>query len=130
MNVSSLAAAIVGAVFVYAGVGKLLAGREWPKSAALLGVPRAIAILTMAAEIVIGLGMLLGKALGDPLQRGFLVAGAVMLLAFTLLLVGQMRRADRPPCMCFGGASQRPIGARDIVRNVSLLVLVLIAFLP
>ena len=49
---------------------------------------------------------------------------------FTVLLASQMRHAERPPCMCFGGASQRPIGARDIVRNVSLLVLVLIAIVP
>ena len=129
MNVSTLAAAIVGAVFVYPGVAKLLAGREWPNSAARLGVPRVVAILAMAAEIVIGLGVLLGNALGNSMQLGFLVAGVAMLLAFTVLLVGQMRRADRPPCMCFGGSRQRPIGARDIVRNVSLLVLVIVAIL-
>jgi len=126
VNVSTLAAAAVGAVFVYAGVAKVLSGREWPKSAARLGVPRAVAIIVMLAEIVIGLGVVLG----DSWQRGFLVAGGALLIAFTVLLVSQMRNAERPPCMCFGGASQRPIGARDIVRNVSLLVLVLIAFLP
>ena len=130
MNVSTLAATATGAVFVYAGVAKLLSGREWPRSAARLGVPKVVAVVVMIAEVVVGLGMAVGNALGDSWQRGFLAVGGAMLVAFTALLAGQMRHAERPPCMCFGGASQRPIGARDIVRNVSLLVLVLIAIVP
>lgn len=126
MNASTLAATAVGAVFVYAGVAKVLSGSEWPKSAERLGVPKVVALLVMFAEIVIGLGMVLG----DSWQRGFLAAGGMLLVAFTVLLASHMRRADRPPCMCFGGSSQRPIGARDVVRNVSLLVLVLVAILP
>ena len=125
MNASSVAAAIVGAVFVYAGVSKLLSGREWPKAAARLGVPRVVAYATMAAEIVIGLGMVLG----DSWRAGFLYAGVVLLVLFTALLAVHMRGDERPPCACFGGATQRPIGARDIVRNVSLLVLSFVAIL-
>ena len=123
MNVSGLAAAVVGAVLVYAGVSKMLAGREWPRAAQRLGVPPLLTRFVMIAEIVIGLG----AVLGDSLQRVFLVAAAVLLTAFTVLLVVQLRGDDRPPCACFGGSSQRPIGARDIVRNVSLLVLVFVA---
>ena len=40
----------------------------------------------------------------------------------------RMRDTERPPCACFGATKQRPIGSRDIVRNVSLLVLVMVAF--
>ena len=50
-----------------------------------------------------------------------------MLMAFTGLLAVHLRRDNRPPCACFGGASQRPIGARDIVRNILLLALVFVA---
>jgi len=125
VNASSVAAAIVGAVFVYAGVSKMLSGREWPKVAMRLGVPRMVAYAVMAAEIAVGLGMVLG----DSWRHEFLFAGATLLVAFTALLAVHMRRDERPPCACFGGATRRPIGARDIVRNISLLVLVFVAIL-
>jgi uncharacterized membrane protein YphA (DoxX/SURF4 family) len=123
-DVTLLSGAIVGAVFVYAGVSKVLSGRRWPQAARQLGVPPAVAYTVMVAEVVVGLGVVLG----GMWQQGFLAAAAVMLLAFTLLLAVRMRDAERPPCACFGATKQRPIGSRDIVRNVSLLVLVMVAF--
>jgi uncharacterized membrane protein YphA (DoxX/SURF4 family) len=126
MNVSSVAAWVVGAVFVYAGVAKAFSGREWPRAAERLGVPRGVALTVMVAEIVIGLGMVLG----DSWQPGFLVAGGLLLIAFTALLAKHLRDDERPPCACFGGTRQRPIGARDVVRNVALLVLVVVAIVP
>ncbi len=123
MNIALLAAAVVGAIFVYAGVSKLLAGRQWPASARQLGIPPFIAITVMIAEMVIGLGVVLG----DAWRSGFLGAAAVLLIAFTSLLAFHLRRDHRPPCACFGGASQRPIGSRDIVRNFVLLALVFVA---
>jgi hypothetical protein len=125
MNIAGLASAIVGATFVYAGVSKLLAGREWPRAARALGVPAVVAHPVTFAEIVVGLGVVLG----DSWRGRFLAAAALMLGAFTVLLAVQLRRGIRPPCACFGGASQRPIGARDVVRNASLLALVFVAFL-
>lgn len=125
MNVASLASAIVGATFVYAGVSKLLAGREWPRAAQALGVPAIVAHPVKFAEIGVGLGVVLG----DSWRDGFLVAAGLMLVAFTVLLAVQLGRGIRPPCACFGGASQRPIGVLDVVRNVSLLALVFVAFL-
>lgn len=125
MNVAGLASAIVGATFVYAGVSKLLAGREWPRAARALGVPALVAVAVMVAEIVVGLGVVLG----DSWRNGFLASAALMLVAFTVLLLVQLARGVRPPCACFGSASRRPIGARDIARNVSLLALVIVAIL-
>lgn len=125
MNPANLASAVVGATFVYAGVTKLLAGREWPRAARALGVPAMVAYPVMAVEIVVGLGVVLG----DSWRNGFLVVAALMLVAFTALLVERLRRGSRPPCACFGGTSRRPIGARDVARNVSLLVLVFVAIL-
>lgn len=123
-DVTLLSGAIVGAVFVYAGVSKVLSGKRWPQAARQLGVPPAVAYTVMVAEVVVGLGVVLG----GMWQQGFLAAAAVMLLAFTLLLAVRMRDTERPPCACFGATKQRPIGSRDIVRNVSLLVLVMVAF--
>jgi uncharacterized membrane protein YphA (DoxX/SURF4 family) len=125
MDTSSVSAAVVGAVFVYAGVSKALAGRAWPSAAARLGVPAPVAYATVIAEIVTGLGMVLG----DSWRRGFLFAGAALLVAFTVLLSLHLRDESRPPCACFGGSNTRPIGVRDIVRNISLLVLVFVAIL-
>ena len=124
LDVTLLSGAIVGAVFVYAGVSKVLSGERWPQAARQLGVPPAVAYTVMVAEVVVGLGVVLG----GTWQQGFLAAAAVMLLAFTLLLAVRMRDTERPPCACFGATKQRPIGSRDIVRNVSLLVLVMVAF--
>lgn len=124
MNVSLIAAAVVGAVFVYAGVSKALSGKAWPQAARRLGVPSGIAYLVMTAEVVVGLGVVLGGSW----QQEFLGAAAVLLVAFTLLLAKHLRNDERPSCACFGGAKQRPIGARDVVRNVSLLALVIVAF--
>jgi len=83
-----------------------------------------VAIVVMMAEVVIGLGVVLGDSWRDQ----FLLAAGLLLAAFTALLAWHLRADERPPCACFGGSSQRPIGARDIVRNIVLLVLVVVAF--
>ncbi|MGA1658500.1 MAG: hypothetical protein ACO38O_05520, partial [Ilumatobacteraceae bacterium] len=62
MNLSNAAAFVVGAVLVYAGVSKMLAGRSWLVSARRLGVPPAGAFTVMVAEVVIGLGVVLGDS--------------------------------------------------------------------
>ena len=123
MNIPTLAAGVVGAVFVYAGVAKILAGRKWPASARNLGIPPVVASSVMLGEVVIGLGVVLG----DAWRTEFLGAAALLLTAFTGLLGMHLWRDNRPPCACFGGASQRPIGARDIARNIFLLALVFVA---
>lgn len=123
MNVSDISAFVIGAVLVYAGVTKVLAGRKWPASASRLGVPPVVAVAVMIAEVVIGLGVVLGDSRRDL----FLLAAAGLLVGFTALLAWHLRSDERPPCACFGGTSQRPIGARDIVRNIVLLVLVIVA---
>lgn len=123
MNLGGIAATAVGAVFVYAGCTKLLAGRRWPESARRLGVPGWVALVVTPVEVVVGLGMVLG----DQWRRGFLAVAGAMLVAFTVFLARKLRDDDRPPCACFGASSTRPIGARDVVRNISLLILVIVA---
>lgn len=124
MNLTSIAGGLVGAVLVYAGVAKTLTTRQWVASARRLGIPAVLAVVVMIAEVVIGLGVVLG----DTWRSEFLIAAAVLIASFTAVLASHLRNDDRPPCACFGGAGHRPIGARDIVRNVALLVLVLVAF--
>lgn len=123
MTLSSLSGIIVGAVLVYAGVSKLLSWRSWMAAAKRLRVPRPLAAVVPVGEMVVGFGVVVAGSWRDMA----LLVAAGMLVVFTAILLVHMRSDDRPPCLCFGGASQRPIGARDIVRNFMLLVLVLVA---
>jgi uncharacterized membrane protein YphA (DoxX/SURF4 family) len=123
VTLAVLAGTIVGAVLVYAGVAKMLSFGRWLAAARALGVPRALATVVPFFEGVVGLGVVIG----GTWTLGFLVVATAMLVIFTVLLGVHMRKDERPPCMCFGGATERPIGARDIVRNIVLLVLVFVA---
>jgi hypothetical protein len=120
--VGRLAAAVLGAVLLAAGVAKRV-DRRWPEDAAALGTPRWIVRTLPWFEIV--LGAVLVSGLARPVAAA--VAGLV-LLAFTVLLVANLARGRRPPCACFGAASRRPIGPGSLVRNVVLLALAVIAF--
>ena len=124
MNLANLAAVVVGASLVYAGVSKLLMGREWPRAASRLGVPKWLAPIVVFAEVAIGLGVVVA----DEWRTSFVGAAGVLLGAFTGLLLWHLRSDSPPPCACFGGRRERPISARDVVRNVMLLVLVVVAF--
>jgi len=123
VTLANVAAIVVGASFVYAGVSKLLMGQEWPRAALRLGVPKWLALLVAVFEVVIGLGVVVG----DGLRTGFIVAAGALLIAFTALLLWHLRSDSPPPCACFGAGTQRPIGVRDVVRNVMLFVLVVAA---
>lgn len=123
MNLANLAAIVVGASLVYAGVSKSLMGREWLRAAARLGVPKWLAPLIAVAEVAIGLGVVVT----DGLRTSFVAAAGFLLVAFTALLLWHLRSDTPPPCACFGAGKQRPIAARDVVRNVVLVVLVVVA---
>lgn len=123
MNWAIGAAFVVGTVLVYAGVAKGLGLSGWLDSARRLGVPRVVAIAVPIAELVVGLGVIFGGSQ----RRGFVTCAVVLLAGFTALLAWNLRFEDRPPCACFGGRSTRPIGGRDVLRNVTLLVLAVVA---
>jgi hypothetical protein len=50
-----------------------------------------------------------------------------LLAAFTVVLVNAIVSGRRVPCRCFGGTSDTPVSWRDVVRNVWLLLLAIIA---
>ena len=72
------------------------------------------------------LGALLVVNLGRPVTA---VLAAVLLTAFTALLVRLLLDGRRPPCDCFGSLSRRPIGWGSVVRNLVLLALAVVAAL-
>lgn len=119
-----ICSALVGAVFVFAGVSKLAIGPDWLGQANALGVPRIVAQIVPWLEIVIGLG-LIGRVFSGVVN----VVALTMLMLFTALIVGQLLRGRRPPCACFGRRTSRPVGWSNVTRNFLLIALILVAAL-
>ncbi len=122
---SSVAALLVAPLLLTAGAAKLAAPREAAESvaglagtrralAAFAGVPliRAVAIVELIAGILLaipntrGAGAVLGVVFG----AGFIVLG----------LLGQLGGASIG-CGCFGAASARPLGYRNVLMGLIVL---------
>ena len=114
----TVAAVVVGAAFVAAGVFKLIDGLGWPKQAADMGVGRSVAMVVPWVEIVIG--VLLVLQLFEPWVA---LAAVGLLVIFTVVIVRRLLDGSRPPCACFGSRSTRPLGTYHLVRNGVLLAL-------
>lgn len=115
----------VGAVFVFAGVAKFALGPDWPVQARNLGAPRIMIPFVRFIpwlEIAIGLG-LIARLFSIVVN----IAALILLVTFTVLVVGQLRRGRRPMCACFGRRSAQPIGWSNVTRNMVLIALILIA---
>ena len=111
--VGTIAAVVLGLVFVVAGASKLAAGERWPAQARDLGAP------DLGGD---------GRAVGRAGRRRAARRAAVravaggrgawcMLLAFSTLLALRMQDGDRPSCACFGQWSRLRIGVGHLVRN-------------
>ena len=117
-----VAAVVVAAVLLLAGVLKLARPSEWRTQAAGLGVPQVLAATVPFVEIGLGAALLV------QWQRHAVAWVAVALFAaFTALLGLRLAQGRRPPCACFGSLSSRPIGAVHIVRNIGLLAMGVLA---
>ena len=120
--VATIAAIVVGAALIWAGVFKLLDGPAWPKAAADMGVARPIALVVPFVELAIGITLII------PVLRPWpAIAAIVLLLAFTVVILRRILDGSRPPCACFGSRSNRPLGAIHVLRNVGLIALATVA---
>jgi hypothetical protein len=117
-----VASIVVGAALVLAGASKLAARDTWPSQARGLGAPDLVIPLLPWLEIVVGASLIAQVA--RPEMATIAIA---LLLAFTALLVVNLRQGRRPPCACFGAWSAKPIGAGHIARNLALIALAVIA---
>ena len=115
---------VLGLVFIAAGVLKLVEGPGWLKQAADMEVSRPVAVVVPYVEVVIG--VLLVVQVFKPWPA---VVAAVMLVAFTVVIVRRIRDGSRPPCSCFGSRSKRPLGAYHVVRNLVFLAIAVAAVL-
>jgi uncharacterized membrane protein YphA (DoxX/SURF4 family) len=113
-----VAAVVLGAVFLVAGVTKIASAQQWRLQSADLGVPAPIATTVPFIELVVG-----ALFVAQVARREVALLAGALLLAFTALLVVRLLQGRRPPCACFGSWTTKPIGWGDVARNVAFLVL-------
>lgn len=117
-------AVVVAAVFVYAGVAKFATFNNWTFQARALGAPDPFVVLVPLAEIALAVLLVGGWWFIQTV-----IAGMLLLSAFTILLLVRLRDPERQPCSCFGATSQRPMSWLDVFRNVLLITLLAVAVL-
>ncbi|MEY3802355.1 MAG: hypothetical protein RLZZ51_637 [Actinomycetota bacterium] len=117
-------AVVVAAVFVYAGVAKFATFNNWTFQARALGAPDPFVVLVPLAEIALAVLLVGGWWFVQTV-----IAGMLLLSAFTILLLVRLRDPERQPCSCFGATSQRPMSWLDVFRNVLLITLLAVAVL-
>ena len=122
--VGVIAAALLGAMFLAAGVAKLVMGPAWPVQARDMGAPALLVPVVPWFEIV--LGALLVVQFARPVMS--LVALGV-LVVFTVLIAVRLAQGRRPACACFGSVSAQPIGPMHLVRNGFFIAVALLAAL-
>ncbi len=113
-----VAAVILGAIFLAAGVSKIAAAPQWRSQSADLGVPALLAVTVPFMEIVIG-----ALLVAQIARRQVALVAAALLMAFTVLLAVRLLQGRRPPCACFGAWTTKPIGWGDVARNLAFLIL-------
>lgn len=114
----------MGAVFIYAGMQKAQEKDRWIADAAALGVSASVARPLPWIETALGAALILGGI------AGFMrLAAVALLVALTTVIVGNLRRGNRPPCACFGSRHARPISWWTVVRNLALIALLVVALL-
>ena len=121
VNFAWVCASVVGVIFIFAGIQKLLAGIEWLVQAKQLRPPRiAQPFVPMVPYIELVLGGLLIVGVQEVPVR---ITSIVLLSIFTALLITRLAAGERPPCACFSFRSTRPIGWSNVTRNAGLIAL-------
>jgi peroxiredoxin/uncharacterized membrane protein YphA (DoxX/SURF4 family) len=113
------------AVFVVAGIGKLLDLEGSKKSVIAFGTPvdlaKTMSIAIPFAEIVFGVCLLF-------VSTSWI--GSVGVFLFLLVFIGgmifQIAQGNAPECHCFGAIHSEPVGKKSLLRNIIFAVLALI----
>ena len=114
---SRLLAVAVGLVIVFAGASKATGFQQWKSDARSQGLWPAVAYALPAIELL--LGALLVVLPPSPVILGL---ATLLVLIFTVYLVVLVASGSTVPCACFGAKFSRPPSARDILRNVAMLI--------
>jgi uncharacterized membrane protein YphA (DoxX/SURF4 family) len=122
VSLGRLAGVALGAVFLVAAVAKLARPGWAQEGAASLRVPVRLAAAVPLVELVLGALLVAGVAPPWPA-----LAAAVVLMAFTVVLVRALRRGAGGRCACFGALGRGRITGWSLARNAVLLVLAAVA---
>jgi uncharacterized membrane protein YphA (DoxX/SURF4 family) len=123
-GVGTVAALVLALSFLLAGVLKLRMPAATRDAFRALGVPRAATAARIVPLTELALGILL-----VVVPRIGAVLALATLAVFTAFLGDRLRRGVATPCNCFGARSARPLSQREIVRNLTFVVLALLALL-
>jgi uncharacterized membrane protein YphA (DoxX/SURF4 family)/thiol-disulfide isomerase/thioredoxin len=111
--------AVLAAVFLTAGVGKLLDLKGSRQAMRDFGVPdRAVGVAGTAlplAELAVGLALIF-----RPSARWAALAALLLLAAFIAGIVRALARGEQPDCHCFGQIHSAPAGPLTLARNAVL----------
>ncbi len=125
---------VLGAVFLAAGTAKLIDREEFEKNLPNLTgrllsrmFPAGVTSFAIPVmEVAVGCTLILGFA-----QRAAAMMAAVLLLAFSAVLVGALLRGVSASCGCFGQVGRGKVTGATVARNMILFVLaVAVATLP
>lgn len=115
-------AAVVGVVIAMAGATKIAGFGQWRADARSQGIWSAIAVPLPAVELL--LGCLLVVLEPHPFTLG---AATLLLVIFTSYLVVRVASHSTVPCACFGSRSRRAPSARDVLRNLVMIAVLVVA---
>jgi peroxiredoxin len=123
----SLSQLVLVVVFAVAGVAKLADLQRTRKAVVAFGVPPRLAppaaVLLPLVELAIAAAMVPAAS-----ARWGALGAILILLAFSLAIVGILRRGAAVDCNCFGGLAQTEVGRGTLVRNALLGVLAVLVF--
>jgi hypothetical protein len=124
-DVGEVAAAVLAVTFAWAATSKATSPRRWRRALSGYGIPagveRVAAVIVPVVEAAVPVLVLVG------IPRAAGILAAALLVAFSgAVLVARVRRGDRLPCGCFGGARVRDYRAM-LARNAVLACVALVA---
>ena len=112
----------LAALLIVAGVSKALRPTETRTAFDELGLRSAsrLAIAVPVAELVVAVTLVVWPPVGGS-------AALVLLAAFTVVLVRVARSGSGARCACFGALGSAPVGWAEVVRNLGLCALAVLA---
>lgn len=122
-GLSYIAALSLAVVFVYSASVKLRSPRSLARAVIASGLPgeKLISRLVPALELIAA-GLLIIRP-----QLGALLAG-LLLAVFTAFIASLIARGIEVSCGCFGANDTQTVAISDIVRNLMLGALAVVAF--
>jgi len=115
---------LLAIIFVFAAVSKFRNPTGTEKSIAALGLPfpKILASLLPTVELLCSVLLAIDPRSGGP-------CAVALLVAFTTLIAAQVLSGNPQDCACFGSWSTKQISSWDLLRNIVLITLGVLATL-